>query len=423
MQFLLALVIAALLGSAAAFLSVRITGGVIRAKTENSEYVEQNIQNRVNEFQTFVTENGLSTKNTEQISDWVRDRQNVVLAISDGDNIIYDSTDFRFKGNGGKGRPPLTAAYTVHFFDTDADVHLFELLEFKYIAISHYFSIFVGIIVFLIFFIIFIQKKVSYITRLEKDVNILESGDLDHKLTVKGNDELTYLAKSIDDMRLSIINREKEKEQTEFAKHKLVTAMSHDLRTPLTVLIGLLEIMDGKKYKDEEELHGYIYKAKEKSYRIKELSDKIFEYFFAFDIKENDMDKQVYKTNVIYTMIEDYIFAFTEKGYTFKTDLADINAVTELDIKLFSRVIDNIFSNILKYADIAESINVTSRAENNILKLTFKNKKIKNAAKEESTNIGTEICRNIAGRHNGTFEINEDEGYYAAVLSLPVKGN
>ena len=231
---------------------------------------------------------------------------------------------------------------------------------------------------------------------------------------------MTYLAKSIDDMRKSIIERQSAEEQARLANRKLVTAMSHDLRTPLTVLIGLIEIIDGKKYKNEEELEMYVDKTKNKAYQIKELSDKIFEYFFAFDIKESELDKKSYGIEVINTLIEDYIFSLSEKGYTVQKDLCLSEGKFSLDIKVFSRVIDNIFSNILKYADKEKNVKIKSSISNGFIKISFSNSITKKTYKEESTHIGLEVCDNIVKQHNGRFECREDENIYTASVSLPL---
>lgn len=249
---------------------------------------------------------------------------------------------------------------------------------------------------------------------------MLEGGDLDYRLTIKGGDEITYLASSIDNMRLSIIERQKEEHQARLANHKLVTAMSHDLRTPLTILIGFLEIIDGKKYANENELDSYIKKTKNKAYQIKELSDKIFEYFFAFDIKESQLDKAPYGIDVINTMMEDYIFSLSEKGYKFEYNWCEKNISVMLDANVFGRVFGNIFSNILKYADKEKTITIKSCNEGDYLKIIVSNIAVKADYTEESTNIGLEVCKNILKQHSGSFENMQTDDIFTVVIKLPI---
>ena len=406
------------------FLLISYCGaGVIKAKVQNSDYVEQSIAKKVNEFQTYVSNNHISVYDTDSVSAWVRKERNVMLAIHDNGKVIFDSTHAWRKNHSIEDEPPphsYRTLYSIQFADKEAYIECFVLIEFKFIVAVNYMAIFIAIAVFLLVFTSFIRRKVQYITKLEKEVNILEGGDLSYKLTVKGDDELTYLANSIDNMRLSIIERQKEEEQARLANHKLVTAMSHDLRTPLTILIGLIEIIDGKKYKTEQELETYITKTKNKAYQIKELSDKIFEYFFAFDIKESELDKEPYGTDVINTMIEDYVFSLSENGYIFDCSLCDAPVSVMLDTNVFGRVFGNIFSNILKYADKSKPIIIKSRIDNDRLVINVSNSVIGNVHTEESTNIGLEVCRNILKQHNGSFENTENGSEFSVQLVLPV---
>ena len=66
------------------------------------------------------------------------------------------------------------------------------------------------------------------------------------------------------------------------ANSELVTAMSHDLRTPLTSLLAYLELMERGKYENQEQLAYFIRRSLEKTMQIKSMADKLFEYFFVY---------------------------------------------------------------------------------------------------------------------------------------------
>lgn len=397
---------------------------IIRNKVNDTEYVEQIISNKVNQFQQYVAENQISTTDAQAISTWVSNQKNVTLAVYDENSVLYDST-IAWKQNHAPidERPPAgyRTFYDISFADKEASVELFVLIEFRLISTVIILSIIASVFTFMFILSTFIRYKVIYIKKLENEVNILEGGDLSYRVTVKGGDELAYLAKSIDNMRTSIIERQKEEEQAREANHKLVTAMSHDLRTPLTILIGLLEIIDGKKYADEEALKQYITKAKNKAYQIKELSDRIFEYFFAFDMKESQLNRELYGIDVINTMLEDYIFSLSQKGYTFEYTQCNSSHKVYIDVKIFSRVFGNIFSNILKYADKEKPVIITSSNDDSVLTIEVENAVKQRGHREESTNIGLEVCSNIVKQHNGEFYYLDNDETFKAVIKLNIK--
>ncbi|MFR6333488.1 MAG: histidine kinase dimerization/phospho-acceptor domain-containing protein, partial [Eisenbergiella sp.] len=131
---------------------------------------------------------------------------------------------------------------------------------------------------FAVILYLLIRKKVKYIELLGKELEILKGGDLNYQITIRGNDELAALAGEMDSMRRAIRSRQEEEELAHLANRGIVTAMSHDLRTPLTALMGYLDILSieedpGKKQK-------YLSVCRDKACQIKSLSDKLFEIFW-----------------------------------------------------------------------------------------------------------------------------------------------
>lgn len=412
-----AAIFAALLAAFAVFFLLSIFEHEISRKTISREYIEENTKKEVNLFQKYIDENDISSHNIKRIADWVRYKRNVMLKVYDDENkLIFDSTLFDFNApekndeiKDSDERPNKNRTlYDVQFKDMSAKIEMFCFFEYRRFVYMNYMNLGIGFVVFIIILMLLIKKITDYITTLESDIKILEGGNLEYNITVKGHNELTSLAKSIDDMRISFTERLKEEENARNANHKLVTAMSHDLRTPLTVLIGLLEILDGKKYNDSSQIDGYIKKSLDKSYQIKKLSDKIFEYFLAFNLEREEMNIESYNAEVINEINEDYIFSLEEKGY--KLDYKPIEAEIKLsmDINYIHRVFDNIFSNLIKYADKEMPVKIYNKTDNNSLYVFFENGIKDNDIKPESTNIGLETCRNIMAEHNGEFSAYKD---------------
>lgn len=116
-------------------------------------------------------------------------------------------------------------------------------------------------------------------------------------------------------MRKSFIDRLQSENEARSANSELITAISHDLRTPLTALVGYLDIIEYKKYKTTENLMQYIHNSREKAYQIKSLSYKLFEYFLVFD-RKNYLDLETFNlTEILSQLFEEQIFMLNNKGF------------------------------------------------------------------------------------------------------------
>ena len=111
--------------------------------------------------------------------------------------------------------------------------------------------------VFLVVFWFACRRIVKYIIQLSKEIQAMEGGDLDHPITIRGEDELTTLARCLDSMRVTLRQQQEEEAKASAKVKNLITEMSHDLRTPLTLIKGYAETVrdltgDDKKHRDEQ---------------------------------------------------------------------------------------------------------------------------------------------------------------------------
>ncbi|MFV0396351.1 MAG: histidine kinase dimerization/phospho-acceptor domain-containing protein, partial [Coprobacillaceae bacterium] len=132
---------------------------------------------------------------------------------------------------------------TVRFKDVSAEVLVNTFHPFKVSSYYFYFSIILSILIFLLPTLIFVRKKMKHINQIHKEVSAMEEGNLDTALSIKGDDEIASLSKQIDSLRIALAENIEKEEESRHANYDLISAMSHDLRTPLTTLNGYLEII------------------------------------------------------------------------------------------------------------------------------------------------------------------------------------
>lgn len=255
------------------------------------------------------------------------------------------------------------------------------------------------------------------ITSLAANVKQVEHGAVDIPVYSKGNDEIATLASDINSMRISIVsNMSKEQEAWE-ANAGLITAMSHDIRTPLTVTMGYLDILDSQT--EDESSKEYIDICKENTVKLKKLSDDMFQYFLVFGKREIQLTFGSYPArDVIHHMLDEHIILLSESGYSFENSLELEGGEICVDMTYFGRVIDNIFSNVNKYADKSSPVEVKTYSDNDRIFIEVSNGISSNIA--ESSEIGIKTCQKIMEQMGGRFTTQKQNGRFVATVVLPV---
>lgn len=223
-------------------------------------------------------------------------------------------------------------------------------------------------------------------------------------------------------MRRSILAHQKAEDEMRAANSELVTAMSHDLRTPLTSLLAYLELIDRGKYADEAQLKHFISRSLDNTLRIKSMADKLFEYFLVYSSEwEHETMEVLEAADLIQQLCGEYAFSLESSGFTVRCDIGPVSGRLYADAALLRRVFDNLCSNLVKYADPAKEIAPRLPAGRaGSLRLTMHNSVSPSGERGESTNIGLKTCSKIVRRHNGSFNVSCDGNSFEVEILLPL---
>ncbi len=112
----------------------------------------------------------------------------------------------------------------------------------------------IGVLMFLSIYSLITYKKYKNISLLVDNVEEMSKGNLDKKIEVKSRGDINQVAKNINNIVEQLKNITVEERKAQQTKTDLITNVSHDLRTPLTSIIGYLNLIEEGKYKDEVEL-------------------------------------------------------------------------------------------------------------------------------------------------------------------------
>ena len=244
-------------------------------------------------------------------------------------------------------------------------------------------------------------------------------------ISVSGKDEIATLAANVENMRSSMVeNHEKEKAALN-ANSELITSMSHDIRTPLTVLLGYLDIMRASA-EGNEEMQAYIKAAESTALRLKRLSDDMFGYLLVFGNSNSQPVLEEYNAEtLILQMLSEHILLIGESGYN--VDTTAINHASLVGKKVVTdpqslvRIFDNAFSNLYKYADKEKPIKISISAEACEIIVEISNHIRRDGERVESNGIGLRTCKKLAEQLNAGFEFGGNDNTYFVKLTLHSK--
>ena len=269
---------------------------------------------------------------------------------------------------------------------------------------------------FIMLVLLGIRRKMKYIRKLGDEVEILEGGSLDYEITVKGKDELARLAESVESMRKAFNRMITQETEMIHENQRIVTEMSHDLRTPVTSIMLYTEILKKGKYKDEKQLLEYIEKIDRKAHAMKQLTENLFEYSLVTGENEIELEKAEQYEVIFYDLFSETCSYLEEKDFRVEFEVKWSENKVRISSDYIIRIMDNITSNIVKYADASFPVCITSISDNAMDGFVIENKIKENDEKIESTGIGIQSIKNMMMKMGGKCLIEEENDIFRVIL-------
>ncbi len=230
----------------------------------------------------------------------------------------------------------------------------------------------VVIVAFILIILTAINKRIEYLNYMTSQVKKISEIKYLDELIIKGNDELSELASSINIMSTRLKDSYELEKKNEQAKNELIVAVSHDLRTPLTSIIGYLELLNNK-YTYGEEQKEYLDIVYRKSLSLKKLMEELFEYTKL----TNDyiiLEKIPFNIAILINQIVgEHIPFFENKNIKVEIESFTQELWCEIDVHRLVRVIENIVKNAENYSFTGTTFKVYMMELNDNIKITFEN--------------------------------------------------
>lgn len=287
-------------------------------------------------------------------------------------------------------------------------------------------------ILFGIFVYVIILKNINEVARISRESSEIVKGNFKKKMEKTGGlydglvDNFNNIGSNLD---LAIEDAVK----SERLKTELITNVSHDLKTPLTSILNYSDLLS-KEDNSEEEAREYAKIINEKSNKLKVLIEDLFEVSKASS-NNIELDRQELDFNsLVAQSIGEWEDKISENNIEIISNLPDEKVMLNIDGQKFSRVLDNLFSNISKYA-LENSRVYVDLKDNGRVQLTIKNisKYPLNISAEElmerftrgeksrttsGSGLGLSIASSFVRAHGASFDIDIDGDLFKVTIEF-----
>ncbi len=260
-----------------------------------------------------------------------------------------------------------------------------------------------------------VKKQISEISDALEDI---KNGNGNRRILAETHELVAPLAYAINDIILSYEKRLSACHQTDETNRQLMTSLSHDVRTPLTTLIGYLDaahkgIVDGKERDD------YVETARRKAHDLKEYIDVLFDWFklgsneFSMNIAEIDL------TELTRNILIDWIPIFEDTQVDFTIDIPEQPFRVQIDPDGYMRILNNLIQNVISHSH-ADKIEIALMEQNRNIKIVLSDNgigidkedlkhifdrlyKCDKGRSEKGSGLGLSIVHELVEKLNGTI--------------------
>lgn len=402
-----------LLASVVTYSLSNLAGDWLINKQIEPIFVSANMNAQLHTYQQFVTDKKIDSKEWNKLQNWSSEDKRLFLLSVSGDKSEGSLSSKEAKTTVSK---TLGVQVSVDILYNNGKV----MTHFVYIrprdmlhqtktvlALLLSFATFLGVVYF------FLNKKLNYIAVIEHGISILESGDMQYKIKVRGEDELSRLAMSLNTMSRTFMEKDLSEKMAIQTSKDIIGELSHDIRTPLTIISGYVPILvdDPSMNPQQKEYLNLIRgKTEQMNRRINDLLDYSVIYSGQQEIKKSLVSV---KEIIAQLVLEMKPFPLVVKDETSQ------HSRISVDEMLISRVFDNLLSNMYKYADLEQEILLACFEENDRLVIQLQNV-VRTDTRVEGKSLGLKISRYIVERHGGNLEVENLNGWFSVSLVLPL---
>lgn len=272
--------------------------------------------------------------------------------------------------------------------------------------------------------------------RIKKGIEEIESGNMSYQICVDGiRGADRELAEKVNDIGSGLTKAVEEAMRNERLKTDLITNVSHDIKTPLTSIINYVDLLKRENIQNER-IRGYLDILESKAQRLKTLTEDVVE---ASKVSSGNISLELMDVNfteMIQQTEGEFSEKFAQKDLMAVLSIPEEPAVIHVDGRRMWRVLENIFSNVVKYAMPGTRVYADLQIEEETVRFSLKNvseQQLNISADElterfirgdisrstEGSGLGLSIAKSLTVMQGGKFELYLDGDLFKVDISFP----
>lgn len=286
-----------------------------------------------------------------------------------------------------------------------------------------------GAVIYTCIFLLLLQNRYEYFVNIKEGIDKIIEGDYTSRILVKNKDELSDIASKLNQILDNVQTMMIKQKENEDSKNYLITSVAHDLRTPLTSIIGYMDLIRMDQIIDINKKKEYLDIAYNKSKRLQSLIEDLFTYsqfsFGKVEIHTCEIDM----VKFIEQIAEEFFPSFQQNQLEYHFETSEQNALISGDGDLLARAFANLYSNAVKYGKEGKKIETFLEIKDSkiVIRIVNYGKLIpkediehiferfyrvdsSRSGETGGTGLGLAIAKNIVNMHGGTITAKSDIG-------------
>jgi signal transduction histidine kinase len=284
------------------------------------------------------------------------------------------------------------------------------------------------------------QKYVEYLLiKMMNEIEYISEGYFNEKVTIEDMGVIGELGVKINQIIIQVEQAIVDQKESAQIKNDLITNIAHDLRSPLTSIVGYLDLINEDQYKNEVALRYYIQIIQRKSKDLHQLMNDLFEYTLVQNKEFLINEIPINMEEMLNQLAVQFQFQVKEAGMEMRQYLSTVGSPLVLgDGSKLARIFENLIQNAILYGKDGRYIDITISESNNFIEVEIKNygqvipstdlpyifERFYRGEKSRSqhtggSGLGLAIVKSIVEIHGGEVEVASSMRGTAFLVKLP----